>query len=45
MVDYMPILNERTKSPKIILKGKDNTVTIKKEPFKKRWKLLDDFKG
>jgi hypothetical protein len=32
----MPALNRKTKNPEIILKGKDNTVTIKKEPFKKR---------
>jgi hypothetical protein len=45
----MPILNGKTKSPEVILKEKNDTVTInviiEKEPSKKRWKLLDDFKG
>jgi hypothetical protein len=45
MVDYVPILNERTTSPEIALKGKDNTIAIEKEPSKKRWKLLNDLKG
>jgi hypothetical protein len=41
-------LNRKTKSPEVMLEGKDDTVainiTIKKKPFKKRWKLLDDLK-
>jgi hypothetical protein len=41
----MPALNERTKSPKIEKEGKEDTVVIEREPFKKRWKLLDDFKN
>jgi hypothetical protein len=45
MVDHVPALNEKTKSPEIMLKGKENTVIIKKKPSKKRWKLLDDLKG
>jgi hypothetical protein len=44
IIDYVPILNEKTKSPEIVLKGKDNIIIIKREPSKKRWKLLDDFK-
>jgi hypothetical protein len=36
----MPALNGRTKSPEVVLEGKDNTVTIdiaiEKEPSKKR---------
>jgi hypothetical protein len=36
IVDHMPALNRRTKSREIILKGKDNTIIIKREPFKKR---------
>jgi hypothetical protein len=44
MIDYMPTLNRRTKSPKIVLEKKDNIITIKREPSKKRWKLLNDFK-
>jgi hypothetical protein len=44
----MPALNGRPKSPKVILEKKDNTVVIniaiKREPSKKHWKLLDDFK-
>jgi hypothetical protein len=40
MIDYMPALNKRTKSPEIVLEGKDNTIAIniaiKKEPSKKR---------
>jgi predicted transcriptional regulator len=41
----VPALNGRTKSLKIILKEKKNTVTAKKKPSKKRWKLLNDLKG
>jgi hypothetical protein len=40
----MPALNRRTKSPKIMLEGKNDTIIIKRKPFKKRWKLLDDLK-
>jgi hypothetical protein len=36
MVDHVPALNKRTKNPKIVLEKKDNTITIKKEPSKKR---------
>jgi hypothetical protein len=36
IIDYMPTLNRKTKSPKILLKGKNNIVAIKKEPSKKR---------
>jgi hypothetical protein len=49
MVNHVPALNGRTKSPEVILEGKDDTVTInvaiEKEPSKKRWKLLDDLKS
>jgi hypothetical protein len=45
IINHMPALKGRTKSPKIEIKGKEDTVTIKKEPSKKRWKLLNDFKG
>ena len=44
IVDYILVLNKRTKSSKIVLKGKDNIIIIKREPPKKRWKLLNDFK-
>jgi hypothetical protein len=48
MVNHVPALNGRTKSPEVVLEGKDDIVTInvaiKKEPSKKRWKLLDDLK-
>jgi hypothetical protein len=49
IVDHMSVLNGKTKSPEIILKGKDDTVAInvaiKKKPSKKRWKLLNNFKN
>jgi hypothetical protein len=41
----VPTLNRKTKSPKIILEKRDNIIIIKREPSKKRWKLLDDFKN
>jgi hypothetical protein len=40
----MPALNRRTKSPKVMLEGKNNIIIIKKKPSKKRYKLLNDFK-
>jgi hypothetical protein len=36
IVDYIPALNGRTKSPKVKIERKKNIVIIKKEPFKKR---------
>jgi hypothetical protein len=36
IVDYMPILNERTKSPKIMLEEKKDIIAIKRKPSKKR---------
>jgi hypothetical protein len=40
IIDYVPALNGRTKSPEIVLEGKDDTViinvAIEKEPSKKR---------
>jgi hypothetical protein len=41
----MPALNKRTKNLEIILKGKNDIITIKKKPSKKRWKLLNDLKN
>jgi hypothetical protein len=41
----MPALNGKIKNPEVILKRKNDTVTIKKKPSKKRWKLLDDLKN
>jgi hypothetical protein len=43
--DYMPALNRKTKSPKKVLKGKNDIIIIKKKPSKKRWKLLNNFKN
>jgi hypothetical protein len=45
MVDYVPALSGKAKSPEIVLERKDDAAAIKREPFKKRWKLLDDLKG
>jgi predicted aspartyl protease len=45
MVDHVPALNGKTKSPEIVSEGRDDTVAIEREPSKKRWKLLDDLKG
>jgi hypothetical protein len=45
MVDHVPALNRKTKSPKIVLKKKKDEIIIKRKPFKKRWKLLDDLKS
>jgi hypothetical protein len=36
IVDHVPTLNRKTKSPEMVLKKKDNTVAIKKKPSKKR---------
>jgi hypothetical protein len=36
IINHVPALNERTKSPEIVLKEEDDNVTIKKEPSKKR---------
>jgi hypothetical protein len=36
MVNYVPTLNGRTKSPEIVLKEKENIIIIKRKPFKKR---------
>jgi hypothetical protein len=36
MVDYVSTLNGRTKSPEVILEGKDDIVVIEKKPSKKR---------
>jgi hypothetical protein len=36
IVDYVPVLNERTKNFKVMLEGKDDTIAIEKELFKKR---------
>jgi hypothetical protein len=36
IINYVPTLNGRTKSPKIMLERKEDIIAIKKEPFKKR---------
>jgi hypothetical protein len=36
IVDHMPALNGKTKSPEVILEGKNNIIIIEKEPSKKR---------
>jgi hypothetical protein len=49
IVNHMPALNGKTKSPEVMLERKNNTViiniAIEKEPSKKRWKLLNDLKN
>jgi hypothetical protein len=44
IIDHIPTLNRRTKSPEIVLKEKEDIIAIKREPSKKRWKLLNNFK-
>jgi hypothetical protein len=36
IINHIPALNGRTKSPEVILEGKNNIIIIKREPSKKR---------
>jgi hypothetical protein len=40
IVDYMPTLNRKTKSPKIMLEKKDNIVIIKKKAVQEALKVI-----